>query len=220
MNYLSRPLRTREAVSEPLFGRARLLPSRRRGEPRLGRSLALPVLKPPRVIYLVSLVFFVNSQPLCGASVALTATKDTTLYEYHPDDANTSLNSNGSGDFFSAGRSLQRSQIRRGLLQFDFSTIPAGAELVEGSVQLQLYVVDVPRKDPSSRPIWLVPAPDGFDWGEGASATNAGVSGAGSGAPAEPGDATWFHTMYDPQIHDQVTFVPNGQGFWQQPGAG
>ena len=80
--------------------------------------------------------------PVNADLIALEPIRDTTLYEYHPDDPSTSLNSNGSGDFFSAGRSLQRSQIRRGLLQFDFEPLPAGAILVEGTLSLELQVVE------------------------------------------------------------------------------
>jgi hypothetical protein len=177
-------------------------------------SLHVGKWHPFLTLFVISIVVL----PVRGESVTLEPIKDTTLYEYHADDPSTALNSNGSGDFFSAGRSLQRSQIRRGLLQFDLGAIPQSAVLVEGSIYLDLYVVDVPRKDASPRPIWLVAAPLA-DWGEGASATNAGVSGAGSGAPAELGDATWFHTRYDPAIHDGTSFEPGGTGFWQQPGA-
>ena len=117
---------------------------------------------PCGIVWLAVLSF---ALPLRAASITLEPIRDTTLYEYHPDDPSTSLNSNGSGDFFSAGRSLQRSQIRRGLLQFDFGSLPSGAILVEGTLSLDLQVVDVPRRDASPRPIWLVPSPV-EDWGE------------------------------------------------------
>ncbi len=153
-------------------------------------------------------------------SVSLTPVRDNTLYQYDPADPNSQFSSNGSGDFFSAGRTRNRSQIRRGLIRFDLSGIPAGSTVVEGSARLDLYVVDVPRRDASPRPVWLVPlAGLGQPWNEGASATQAGVSGAGSGAPAEENDATWFHTAYDPAVHDKTTFQADGPGFWPQEGA-
>jgi hypothetical protein len=66
----------------------------------------------------------------------------------------------------------------------------------------------------------LVPLSETFPaWGEGASAANAGVSGAGSGAPAEAGDATWLHSRYDPASHAPADFVPDGPGYWPEPGA-
>jgi hypothetical protein len=87
-------------------------------------------------------------------------------------------------------------------------------------VVLQLEVVDFPKKDAAPRPFWLAPlAGLGQPWGEGASATRVGVSGAGSGAPAEKDDATWFHTMYDPDSHDETTFIADGPGFWSEMGA-
>ena len=80
---------------------------------------------------------------VCGSGagaeqIHLTAVKDNTLYQYDPADDSVELNSNGSGNVFSAGRSLNRSQIRRGLVQFDFSSIPAGAQVVPGSLQLDV----------------------------------------------------------------------------------
>ena len=168
--------------------------------------------------FLALVPFFAIADHLCGESVTLTPIRDNTLYEYHPEDPTSTLSSNGSGDFFSAGRSQSRSQIRRGMLQFDFSGLPASVTLVPGSSHLDLHVVDVPRKDPSPRPLWIVPAPS-QDWGEGGSATSVGVSGAGSGAPAEVGDATWLHAVYEPELHDGVDFEPGGPGFWREAGA-
>ncbi len=153
-------------------------------------------------------------------SVSLTSVEDNTLYGYDPAEPSSNFNSNGSGDFFSAGRSRNRSQIRRGLIRFDFSGIPAGATVVEGSASLDFYVVDVPRRDPSPRPVWVVPLVGlGQPWDEGASEALVGVGGSGSGAAAELNDATWFHTSYDPAVHDQTTFDSNGAGFWPQQGA-
>jgi len=160
-----------------------------------------------------------------AASWSLTSVKDNTLYEYDPNDydpndSETWLHSNGSGNFFSAGRNRKRSEIRRGLLQFDLSAIPAGETVIEGSARLDMYVVDVPTNDPAARSVWLTRLVGlAQPWGEGASATTAGVSGAGSGAPAQANDATWFHASYDPNVHDQTTFTPGGAGFWTQQGA-
>jgi hypothetical protein len=124
------------------------------------------------------------------------------------------------GDFFSAGRSAARDEIRRGIIQFDLSTVPANMQLVPGSVHLNLQVIGIPRRDTTPRPFWVVPVFGiAGSWGEGASDADIGVSGSGSGAPAQTGDATWFHTSYDPAIHDQTTFTPGGPGFWNAPGA-
>jgi hypothetical protein len=145
------------------------------------------------------------------------ALKDNTLLRYDPTDTQTSLNSNGSGNFFSAGRTLSRDEIRRGLIQFDLSSVPVNAQIVPGSVKLQLRVIGVPSNDSSSRPFWLAGLAN--PWGEGASTATFGVSGSGRGAPAQPGDATWFHTSYNPNIHNTTDFVSNGAGYWTTKGA-
>lgn len=154
-------------------------------------------------------------------SISLTPVADNTLFRYDPDDPKAGLYSNGSGDFFSAGVTFSRSQIQRGLIRFDLSDVPAGGSVVPGSVELQLYVVDSPGKDKTPRPFWLVPLGATNDmWGEGSSFAKAGVSGQGSGAPAEPGDATWFHTRYDPTLHDpKEEFHAGARGYWDAPGA-
>ena len=155
-----------------------------------------------------------------AATISLPAVKDNTLLRYDPADANTALNSNGSGDFFSAGRTFARDEIRRGLVQFDLSSVPANMQLVPGSVRLRLRVIGIPSRDTTPRPFWFVGL-SGLTgpWGEGASAANIAVSGSGSGAPAQPGDATWFHTSYDPNIHNATSFVSDGAGYWTEKGA-
>lgn len=156
----------------------------------------------------------------CADWVSLTSAKDNTLFQYDPDDPSSQFNSNGSGNFFGAGCTFSRSQIQRGLIQFDLSGVPAGAKVVPGSVTLRLYVVDAPKKDPvKTRPFWLVRLTGLAQmWGEGISWSTAG-GGGGGGAPAEAGDATWFHTQYDPDVHDPTEFIPGGSGFWPEMGA-
>jgi hypothetical protein len=154
-----------------------------------------------------------------AATVSLTPSKDNTLYEYDAADLESPFTSNGKGDFFSAGRNQSRSLIRRGLIHFDLSSLPRNAVVVPGTAVLALEVVDMPKRDSSgeSRPFWLVPLDR--DWGEGASAANIGVSGAGSGAPAQEDDATWLHTMYDPDTHDPRDPQPTDPGYWPDAGA-
>lgn len=171
----------------------------------------------PRWIFIVLTLSAANNMAL-GATVSLQPMADNTLYEFDPSDIESPFNSNGAGDMISAGRTRSRGQLRRGLLQFDFDSIPAGAQIVPGSVQLTLEVVDSPRRDTSgeARDFWLVPLPQA--WGEGSSAANAGVSGAGSGASATPGDATWLHTIYDPNQHQPYAPLPTEPGYWDEPG--
>jgi hypothetical protein len=164
-------------------------------------------------------VLLLSDRVAIALPVGLTPVKDATLFEYDPGDASSELNSNGIGNFFSAGRTRNRSQIDRGLLQFDLTGLPAGAQVVPGSVNLRLSVVDVPRQDTTPRPFWIVRLDGGPAWGEGASFADVNVSGSGSGAPASDGDATWFHASYDSNLHDMTTFSPGDQGFWNDVGA-
>ena len=118
-------------------------------------------------------------------TIQLPPSKDNTLYE--DDFGNTS---NGQGQYFFAGRTNGGS-IRRGLIAFDIAcNIPPGATIE--SVTLTLHV---------SRAIGAEVEVDlhaaRVDWGEGASMA---IGQEGTGAPAEPGDATWLHTFYDSQF--------------------
>ncbi len=176
---------------------------------------ALPI----RTVALVLLLICSNTSAAWAVVVSLTPSHDNTLYEYDPTDLDSPLNSNGSGDFFSAGRNRSRSLIRRGLIRFDLSGLPDGATVVPGSVELQLEIVDSPARDVSgeSRDFWLIPLDRA--WGEGASVANIAASGSGSGAPASPGDATWLHTAYDPAIHDPRDPQPDDSGYWPLRGA-
>lgn len=169
------------------------------------------------IVILAGTVFVSETLAL---TISLPAVKDNTLFRYDPNDPGTPFNSNGSGDFFSAGRTFSRDEIRRGLIQFDLSSVPDGMQLVPGSVNLQLRVVGIPRRDTTPRPFWVVGLYElSGQWGEGASVANIGVSGSGSGAPAQSGDATWFHTNYDPNIHNETTFTSGEPGFWNEQGA-
>jgi len=141
-------------------------------------------------------------------------------FAHDPSDQNSTLNSNGAGNFFSAGRTRSRSQIQRGLVQFDFSSLPQGARIVPGTLELHLTVVDVPGRDTTPRPFWFV-ALSGLaqPWGEGTSFADINQGGSGSGALATDGDATWFHTALDSNIHDADTFAAGGTGYGSAQGA-
>ena len=124
-------------------------------------------------------------------SVALQPMRDNTLIE----DPAGAL-SNGAGDIF-VGQNSKGNLIRRGLVAFDVAgSIPAGA--IIHSVTLTMYVTQTQVGDiPVSLHSVLA------NWGE------AGSSGAGTGGPAQPGDATWLHTFYDGQ-----TWTNAGGDFW------
>jgi hypothetical protein len=116
-----------------------------------------------------------------GDTATLTAVKDNTLYQ----DDNGSL-SNGRGSYIFAG-ATNGGLLRRAVLAFDVSSIPAGSTVTSVTLQLRLT-----KTISSNTPVTLNRLLQ--DWGEGAS--DAGNQ-EGQGAGAEPGDATWIHTFFD-----------------------
>ncbi len=126
-------------------------------------------------------LFFMGlTGPAVAASVSLTPLKDATLYE----DA-TGSQSSGASTFLMTGRvgTNDPSPLRRGLVQFDLSTIPAGATI--NSVQLTMALTRLRNTNSVATTVQRVTAA----WTEGT--TNAGTG--GNGAIANPGDATWLH---------------------------
>jgi hypothetical protein len=124
--------------------------------------------------------------------VVLVADRDNTLYETEMDAGEVQNEfSNGAGSFLFAGRTNFDAvfRLRRGLIRFDLSTLPAGSEIL--SAELTLYQSNVP---PGAFPITVSLHRVLQDWGEGAAD---GIGPEGQGAPAQPGDATWFHRFYD-----------------------
>jgi hypothetical protein len=118
-------------------------------------------------------------------TVSLPAAKDNTLYE----DPNGTL-SDGIGPHLFAGRTAQASgSIRRGLVAFNLSSIPAGATVTSVSLTL-----NASKSNSASTLIALHKVTK--NWGEGTS--NAGDPG-GGGAPATTNDATWKYTFFNTQ---------------------
>ena len=114
------------------------------------------------------------------------AAKDNTLFQ----NAFGEL-SNGAGSAIFAGRNnMAEDSIRRGLIAFDLSGIPAGS-IIE-SVTLNLYMTQS-VSGASNVTMHRVLS----EWGEGASSSGSGGAGGGSGASAETGDATWLHRFFD-----------------------
>lgn len=114
--------------------------------------------------------------------ISLFPSADNTLYESATGDV-----SNGAGAAMFTGRNAQTTNsIRRGLLRFDPSSIPAGSiitavtlTLVNSSANPGSLIIGVHRAQES--------------WGEG---TSLATGAQGSGAPAAPGDATWTHRFF------------------------
>jgi hypothetical protein len=123
---------------------------------------------------------------LTGASASaqlqqqLTASKDNTLYQTA--DGSTS---NGVGSYLFAGRvaATGGGAIRRALIKFDVSTIPAGATITSASLRLNMSKTNNGAQTMILKRLTA-------DWGEGTSNADANE---GSGAPSTTGDATWIH---------------------------
>jgi hypothetical protein len=148
----------------------------------------------PRLLSLCSFLglLFAAGERAAADVISLTPSKDNTLYE----DPAGAL-SNGAGQSFFAGRVGLGGggAIRRGLLRFDLSVIPAGSTIT--GVTLGVSCSQASQVNNETMELRRVLA----DWGEGPSAANPG----GSGAPALSPDATWLHT-----------FTPTG--FWTTQG--
>ena len=122
--------------------------------------------------------------PAGADTVTLFASKDNTIYE------NTAL-SNGAGQHFFAGRTTTtqpaNQRIRRGLIAFDVSSIPAGATVQSASLTLHMSRT---KSGPSNITMHRVLA----DWGEG---TSVAGSGEGGGGTATTNDATWSFRFFN-----------------------
>ena len=167
-------------------------------------------------------------EPLEGritpTNITLNPIADNTLYE----DVDGNL-SNGAGSHFYVGRTgpIAGHSIRRGVLKFDLSAIPAGstiterdtyAECVEGAAGAvnEDVVVHLAQND----------------WGEGTSDASQGGTGGGEGdgIQATTGDATWKYTFWNTQDWTNLggdfaaaasaTTTVSGLGIYHWTGAG
>jgi hypothetical protein len=122
----------------------------------------------------------VASHVASAATVTITANRDATLYE-DPAGAQSS----GASLFVMTGRvgTNDSSPLRRALVQFDLSALPAGAVITAAELTMTATRV----KDNTAFVTTLQRVTAG--WTEGT--TNAGSG--GNGAPADAGDATWLH---------------------------
>ncbi len=111
-------------------------------------------------------------------TVTLGASKDNTLYQ-----SVDGFTSNGAGQYFFAGTTVAP-ELRRGLIAFDIAgSVPAGATITSVSLQLNMS-----RSISGDVAVGLHRA--AANWGEAASDA---LGEEGTGAPAQPGDATWIH---------------------------
>jgi hypothetical protein len=125
-------------------------------------------------------------------SVTLAPSKDNSLFE----SLDGSL-SNGAGEYLFVGKTLQaENTLRRGLIGFDFSSIPAGAAITHVDLTMNMSRTIVGAFDIELRRSLT-------DWGEGDSDAPGQE---GTGTDSTPGDATWIHASYDTQTWS----VPGG----------
>jgi len=163
----------------------------------------------------VCLALFAVAQ-VHGATVVLQARNDNTLIE----DSKGSL-SNGVGGAVYVGKvgSFGGNTIRRGVIAFDVSSIPAGVTIQSASLSLNL-LHSVSGDATISMHRLLA------SWGEGVSSSDGG-----QGAPSETDDATWIHRFY-PEIlwtnpggdyaatatASQIVGSAQGAYVWSSPG--
>jgi hypothetical protein len=123
-------------------------------------------------------VIFISGR-LAAATVTLFPVQDATLFE---DPAGGQ--SGGGGNALYVGRvgTNDSSPLRRGLLQFDLSSIPAGSTI--DGVQLTVTVVQVRNSTEQDVSLHRMTSA----WVAGSQ-----ISSTGNGVPAGPGDATWLH---------------------------
>lgn len=136
-----------------------------------------------------------------AAVIAPPALRDNTIFE------SPSGNSNALGETFFVGASGGAAATRRGLLAFDMSGLPSGAQI--DRVTLRLTLADAAAQETAPRSVSLHRLLS--DWGEGTS--NAGnTGGSGNGTAATTGDATWLMQFYnsDPWTTPGGDFLATG----------
>lgn len=124
-----------------------------------------------------------------AVTVTLNPSADNSLFE-----SSTGSLSNGAGLYLFAGLT-NRVELRRGLVRFNLSSIPAGS-----TIQSATLTMTVSRSISGALDMSLHTVNN--SWGEGASDAPGQE---GTGTTAQNGDATWLHRFYPTQL-------------WQQPG--
>ena len=125
---------------------------------------------------------------LVETSVSMVATKDNTIYE--PLIGVFGFSSNGRGSHIFAG-SNNGGFIRRAFIAFDVGKqVPAEAIIVSATLNLHMSRTRGPEQVIEVHRLLR-------DWGEGASDASTVKETEGQGAPAQQGDATWIHRIFD-----------------------
>lgn len=135
-----------------------------------------------RWAFAVSTIVGLSATVAQATDVSIIANKDNTIYQ----TGIAQDTSNGAGVYLFVG-ATQNLSLRRALIGFDLSSIPAGATVQAASIQLfpnRGLAIDSPVS------LHRVSAA----WGEGAS--NAGEPG-GSGTESQTGDASWNYRFFN-----------------------
>jgi uncharacterized repeat protein (TIGR01451 family) len=119
--------------------------------------------------------------------LALPAVADNTLYEH-----DTGQLSNGAGQHLYVGKTgaLAGNKVRRAVVRFDLSAIPAGSTINAATLTLH-----VSRPNNGAQPVDVHRLLN--SWGEGTS--NAGPGAEGDGTAPATNDATWIHRFFNTQ---------------------
>src|SRR4051794_32630719 len=146
-------------------------------------------------IFAALLLFALTGRGLVADTASLLASKDATLQQ----DAAGGF-SNGKGIFSFVGKTLENpgAALRRTVIAFDLTSIPANATVTAASLSLTVSKVG-PAPAPGNISLFKLLK----DWNEGPSV--GGGTGGAQGPPSQPGDVTWIHTFYN-------------TSFWTTPG--
>lgn len=139
--------------------------------------------------------------PAAAETFVLPASHDNTMFGPVADDL-----SSGGGQHIFIGRTSGNSggnDLRRGLIRFDVSEIPAGSTVVSATLRMQI----VWRPQSAAYPVTTNLHRCTEDWGESTS-----NSPGGAGVPAAPGDATWTD-----RFHPDVEWTTPGGDFVADP---
>lgn len=134
-----------------------------------------------KLLLIIGSFALITSTSFAQQSMELSPSKDNTLFE----DVNGDLSS-GSGVSIYAGNT-NTPEIRRAVIAFDLSVIPANAIITKVTLKLSLEQ----GKGTADMNLHKLTS----NWGEGAS-----ISPGGQGTQAQNNDATWIHTFYNSQM--------------------
>jgi hypothetical protein len=162
------------------------------------------------------LTAIVNPSTAPADQVIFNASGDNTIYR---EAAGPNAASNGVGDHFAAGTQGSASALRRGLVRFDLTGLPPSIQV--DRVALELTFQGPTNMETQSRVVSLHRLL--ANWGEGTSnAGPGGTPGAGNGANASTGDATWRYRFFDTQpwtSYNPAVTTSGGGDFASDPSA-